>query len=62
MEVNDVGLLLRAIFTAAGGHHDDFDEYDRVMATERRRPRSTARQFAACMEAAARRYSHPARE
>lgn len=36
MEANDVRLLLRAIFTAAGGHHEDFDEYDRVMATERR--------------------------
>jgi PPOX class probable F420-dependent enzyme len=29
-------LLLRNIFTAAGGTHDDWDEYDRVMATERR--------------------------
>lgn len=29
-------LLLREIFTAAGGTHDDFDEYDRVMAAERR--------------------------
>jgi PPOX class probable F420-dependent enzyme len=29
-------LLLREIFTAAGGTHDDFDEYDRVMAEERR--------------------------
>ncbi len=29
-------LLLRAIFTAAGGTHDDFDSYDRVMAQERR--------------------------
>jgi PPOX class probable F420-dependent enzyme len=29
-------LLLRAIFTAAGGTHDDWDEYDRVMADERR--------------------------
>src|SRR3989442_399088 len=28
--------LLRAIFTAAGGTHDDWDEYDRVMAEERR--------------------------
>ena len=24
------------IFTAAGGTHDDWDEYDRVMAAERR--------------------------
>ena len=29
-------LLLREIFTAAGGSHDDFGEYDRVMAAERR--------------------------
>jgi hypothetical protein len=29
-------LLLREIFTAAGGRHDDFAEYDRVMAAERR--------------------------
>lgn len=28
--------LLREIFTAAGGTHDDWDEYDRVMAKERR--------------------------
>ncbi len=28
--------LLRAVFTAAGGTHDDWDEYDRVMAEERR--------------------------
>jgi len=29
-------LLLREIFTAAGGSHDDWDTYDRVMAKERR--------------------------
>ena len=29
-------LLLREIFTAAGGTHDDFDEYDKVMAQDRR--------------------------
>src|SRR5690349_1725365 len=28
--------LLRAVFRAAGGTHDDWDEYDRVMAAERR--------------------------
>jgi PPOX class probable F420-dependent enzyme len=28
--------LLRAVFTAAGGSHDDWDAYDRVMADERR--------------------------
>jgi PPOX class probable F420-dependent enzyme len=29
-------VLLRDIFTAAGGTHNDWDEYDRVMATEGR--------------------------
>jgi PPOX class probable F420-dependent enzyme len=29
-------LLLREVFTAAGGTHDNWDEYDRVMAKERR--------------------------
>jgi PPOX class probable F420-dependent enzyme len=29
-------LLLRDIFVAAGGRHDDWDEYDRVMADGRR--------------------------
>jgi PPOX class probable F420-dependent enzyme len=29
-------LLLREVFTAAGGVHDDWDEYDRVMAEQRR--------------------------
>jgi PPOX class probable F420-dependent enzyme len=29
-------LLLRAVFVAAGGTHGDWDEYDRVMAAERR--------------------------
>ena len=29
-------LLLREVFTGAGGTHDDWDEYDRVMAAERR--------------------------
>ena len=28
--------LLRHVFVAAGGTHDDWDEYDRVMAAERR--------------------------
>ncbi len=32
----DVGPLLRAVFTGAGGTHDDWGEYDRVMAAERR--------------------------
>ena len=29
-------VLLRDVFTAAGGTHDDWDEYDRVMHDERR--------------------------
>ena len=29
-------ILLREVFTAAGGTHEDWDEYDRVMAAERR--------------------------
>ncbi len=29
-------LLMRDVYQAAGGSHDDYDEYDRVMATERR--------------------------
>jgi PPOX class probable F420-dependent enzyme len=29
-------MLLREIFTAAGGTHDDWDTYDRVMADEHR--------------------------
>lgn len=31
-----VPQLLRDVFTAAGGTHEDWDEYDRVMAEERR--------------------------
>jgi len=31
-----VATLLRDVFRAAGGTHDDWDEYDRVMAQERR--------------------------
>ena len=29
-------VLLREVFLAAGGTHDDWDEYDRVMAEQRR--------------------------
>jgi len=29
-------LLLREAFTAAGGHHDNWEEYDRVMVEQRR--------------------------
>ena len=32
----ELRVLLRAVFTAAGGTHEDWDEYDRVMAEERR--------------------------
>jgi PPOX class probable F420-dependent enzyme len=33
---DDVRQLLRDVFTAAGGTHEDWEEYDRVMAAERR--------------------------
>jgi PPOX class probable F420-dependent enzyme len=32
----ELRLALRAVFVAAGGEHDDWDEYDRAMAAERR--------------------------
>jgi PPOX class probable F420-dependent enzyme len=32
----DDPTLLRDVFTAAGGTHDDWDEYDRVMKAEQR--------------------------
>jgi hypothetical protein len=44
-------LLLREIFAAAGGTHEDFDTYDRVMKEERR---------AAVLVAPDRVYSNPA--
>jgi PPOX class probable F420-dependent enzyme len=44
-------LLLRNIFQAAGGTHDDWDTYDRVMAEERR---------AAVLISATRTYTNPA--
>jgi PPOX class probable F420-dependent enzyme len=31
-----LATLLRDVFKGAGGTHDDWDEYDRVMASERR--------------------------
>jgi PPOX class probable F420-dependent enzyme len=34
--LEDLPRLLREIFQAAGGTHDDWDEYDRVMAEQRR--------------------------
>ena len=34
LDADGVRLLLRQIFTACGGTHDDWDTYDRVMAEE----------------------------
>ncbi|MGA7054320.1 MAG: TIGR03618 family F420-dependent PPOX class oxidoreductase [Mycobacterium sp.] len=36
LEDDQLRLLLREVFTAAGGTHDNWDEYDRVMSEERR--------------------------
>ncbi|MEP7024261.1 MAG: pyridoxamine 5'-phosphate oxidase [Actinomycetota bacterium] len=36
LAAGEIPGLLRAIFTAAGGTHEDWDEYDRVMAAEGR--------------------------
>ena len=36
LDAGDVPRLLRDVFHAAGGRHDDLEEYDRVMAAERR--------------------------
>jgi PPOX class probable F420-dependent enzyme len=36
LDADAVRLLLRGVFAAAGGTHDDWDEYDRVMHDERR--------------------------
>ncbi len=36
VDADGLRLLLRAIFSAAGGTHEDWDTYDRVMAEERR--------------------------
>jgi PPOX class probable F420-dependent enzyme len=35
-EAEELRLLLRAVFVAAGGSHSDWDEYDRVMRDEGR--------------------------
>ncbi|MCF3960638.1 TIGR03618 family F420-dependent PPOX class oxidoreductase [Streptomyces fuscigenes] len=35
-DADRIRLLLREIFTAAGGTHDDWDAYDAVMAADRR--------------------------
>lgn len=36
LDADALRLLLRAIVHAAGGEHDDWDDYDRVMAQQRR--------------------------
>ncbi len=36
VEGDGLRVLLRTIFTAAGGTHENWEEYDRVMAEERR--------------------------
>ena len=36
IDAEGLRLLLRHVFTAAGGTHDDWDTYDKVMADERR--------------------------
>ena len=36
LDAERIRLLLREIFTACGGTHDDWDTYDRVMAEEHR--------------------------
>ena len=35
-DADQLRLLLRAVFAAAGGHHENWEEYDRVMAEQRR--------------------------
>ncbi|PRZ42805.1 PPOX class probable F420-dependent enzyme [Antricoccus suffuscus] len=36
MDAERIRLLLREVFVAAGGQHDDWNEYDRVMTEQRR--------------------------
>ena len=36
LTADQLRLLLREVFIAAGGSHDNWDEYDRVMAAEKR--------------------------
>jgi PPOX class probable F420-dependent enzyme len=36
LDDDQVRLLLRQVFSAAGGSHDDWDAYDRAMAEQRR--------------------------
>jgi PPOX class probable F420-dependent enzyme len=35
-DADQLRLLIRQVYTAAGGTHDDWDEFDRVMAAQRR--------------------------
>lgn len=35
-DAEQLRLLIREVYSAAGGTHDDWDEFDRVMAAERR--------------------------
>lgn len=49
-DAGDVPGLLRAVFAAAGGQHEDWETFDRVMADERR---------TAVLVATARIYSNP---
>jgi PPOX class probable F420-dependent enzyme len=35
-DADQLRLLIREVYSAAGGTHDDWDEFDRVMASERR--------------------------
>lgn len=34
LEAERLRLLLRAVFVTAGGQHEDWDEYDRMMARQ----------------------------
>lgn len=36
IDAEGLRVLVRAIFEAAGGEHDDYDEFDRVMVQDRR--------------------------
>ena len=36
VDAEGLRLLLRQVFTAAGGTHDDWEAYDRAMAEQRR--------------------------
>jgi hypothetical protein len=36
IDAEQLRMLTRAVFQAAGGQHDDYDEFDRVMALEQR--------------------------